>query len=183
MGKDSTSDILYILGLIGCIMVLVNTVIELQEWTLAASFVAADLLNRFLMGGGFVLVGVGFIGIYRDSGSYVPLLVTVMWPLGQVVSILASSLTSDPNYVYLGMLLIVFLLMGYSVYLFREPIGSFATLASIVFIGWAFGQLIIRFLDPTGTDLFNLQIYWSGQGIIFFIALVYFILAIRSGKS
>jgi len=164
-------------------MVLVNTVIELQEWALAASVVAPDLLNRFLAGGGFVLVGVGFIGLYRDFGSYVPLLVTIMWPLLQVVGLLTSPIVGSPNYVYVSMILIVFLLMGYSVYLFREPIGSFAMLASIVFIVWAFGQLAITFLGMTWTDLFSAQIYWSGQAIVFFIALVYFILAMRSEVS
>lgn len=141
------------------------------------------MIDRLLMSGGYVLVGVAFIALYRDFGSYIPLLVTIMWPLLQVVGLSVAPVLGTPNLVNMSMYLITFLLMGYSVYLFREPIGAFATLASIIFIIWGFGQFVVKSLhlgvsDPT-LDLVN----WAGFALVFFIALVYFILAMRSESS
>lgn len=183
MGKDSTSNILYILGIIGVLMVIVVTAYNLMFLeTLIAE--GPTMINRLTLGGGFVLVGVGFIGLYRDYQSYIPLLVPIMWVLLQVIGLAINPLFGGGrNYVTMAMYTITFLLMGYSVYLFREPIGSFATLASIIFIIWGFGVFAVRAMDMTLTDTLIFTIDLIGFLIVFVIALFYFILLWRSESS
>ncbi|MFW9816852.1 MAG: hypothetical protein ACFFEW_13050 [Candidatus Thorarchaeota archaeon] len=183
MGKDSTSNILYILGIIGAIMVIIDVAYGLMfiDTILAEG---PSLIGRFLTGGGYVLVGVGFIGLYRDHQSYIPLTVPIMWVLVQVIGMAIGPLFGGGrNYVTMAMYTVTFLLMGYSVYLFREPIGSFATLASIIFIIWAFGLFAVRAMDLTMTDPLIFMIDWSGFLVVFVIALIYFILLWRSESS
>jgi len=169
MGKDSISNILYILGIIGCIMVMANFIYYLA--------LGLPVAFTILMVGGYILIAVAFIGFYRDFENYFPLLVTIMWIL-MAFQPWAYWLGAQ-NLVSMGGYTIVFLLMGYSVYLFREPFGSFATLASIIFIIWGFVQFVLKYLGGWSDPLLS-AILATGFAFIYFIALIYFYLAMRN---
>ena len=175
MGKDSTSNILYILGIIGSIMVVVNMIIHL------AISLDVTLLNRGLLAGGYILVGVAFIALYRDFDNYIPLLVTIIWILQSFQPWVALFSLGTPNLVSMSMYLLVYLLMGYCIYLFREPIGSVATLVSILLIIWAFVQFAMRCIWLfVGFDSLLQLLGLVGMGIAFFFVLIYFYFALRS---
>lgn len=175
MGKDSTSNILYILGIIGSIMLVVNMIIHL------AISLDVTLINQGLMAGGYILVGVAFIALYRDFKNYIPLLVTIIWILMSFQPWVALFALGTPNLVSMSMYLLLFLLMGYCIYLFREPIESVATLVSIILIIWAFVQFGIRYLLLVGgLDPLLQQIWLALGGIVFFFTLIYFYFALRS---
>ncbi|MFW9807709.1 MAG: hypothetical protein ACFFFK_13365 [Candidatus Thorarchaeota archaeon] len=175
MGKDSTSNYLYILGIIGSIMIVVNSIIHL------AISLEVTLLNRFLFAGGYILVGLAFIALYRDFDNYIPLLVTILWILMSFQPWVVLFALGNPNLVSMSMYLILFLLMGYCIYLFREPIGSFATLVGIIVLIWALVQFGIRYIVLMGgLDTLLQQIWLALWGVVFFFVLIYFYFALRS---
>lgn len=193
MGKDTTSNVLYALGAIGSILLVIVAAYSLSthffvlpDYTFMLSWVNVLAL---------ILVGLAFLGIYRDIESFIPILTIIFFLIPAIISalgllnILGPLILTLPDPVTAELALIwatwiiwiiAFLLAGYSVWMTREQIGGFATIAGIIFMIWGFIRFALRFLDyGLGPSIYD-QLWFVGTIIIYLIACVYFILAIRS---
>ncbi|MFX0056149.1 MAG: hypothetical protein ACFFAX_10060 [Promethearchaeota archaeon] len=177
MSKDSTNNVLYLLGVIGSIMGFINGI-----YYIFFGEVVPGGIDRLLMGGGFVLIGIALLGIYRTYGSYIAVLATLWSFIYQIVgTILFGILGVNVINWILGA--IFAFLIGYSFYLTRDKIGIYATVSGIFFIIWAFVNVVLKYLnfeatgDPNGFS--NISII----AIVMAISAIYFILAMRSDES
>ena len=192
MGKDSTSNVLYALGVIGSILYAI-----IAAYYLATHFIVLPDYSSFtewVVFLGLILFALAFVGIYRDIDSFVPIiamiffLIAAMFSALVLLNILGPFLLTlpDPVAAELAILwalriiyMIAFLFAGLSAWKTQEQIGGFAKVTAIILMIWGFIRLVLRHLDyglgPTVYD----QLMFAGSVIIFLIASIYFILMIR----
>ncbi|MHA2002902.1 MAG: hypothetical protein ACW975_02395 [Candidatus Thorarchaeota archaeon] len=192
MSKDTTSNVLYVLGVIGSILIVI-----IAAYYLAAQFIVLPEYSYFtewVVHIGLILLALAFLGIYRDIDSSVPILAMISFLTAAIISALAllnmfgSFFLSqpDPVAVELALLwalqiiyLIAFILAGLSVWKTQEQIGGSAKVIAIIFMIWGFIRLVLRFLDyGLGPTIYD-QLMFAGPIIVYLVAGIYFILMIR----
>ncbi|MFW9787414.1 MAG: hypothetical protein ACFFE2_08410 [Candidatus Thorarchaeota archaeon] len=187
MGKDRTSNILYGLGIIGGIMFLIG-----GAYILISGFVWAGTellpIDRVLMASGSIIASFAYLGIYRDTESYIPIIPFLFFNLYQIIGMLLQPYLHlgyfTPAYlVNWSIMLIAFGFAGYSFYMTREKVGVVALIAGILFIIWAFLRIGVGYGVAVTEDLFFYQLRSVAETILGIVKLVYFILAIRTGPS
>jgi hypothetical protein len=192
VSKDTTSNVLYVLGVIGSILIVI-----IAAYYLAAQFIVLPEYSYFtewVVHIGLILLALAFLGIYRDIDSSVPILAMISFLTAAIISALAllnmfgSFFLSqpDPVAVELALLwalqiiyLIAFILAGLSVWKTQEQIGGSAKVIAIIFMIWGFIRLVLRFLDyGLGPTIYD-QLMFAGPIIVYLVAGIYFILMIR----
>jgi hypothetical protein len=138
----------------------------------------------------FVLVGVGFLGLWRKSGNFVSLFTVILLLLQAVVKDLLYYLWEiDPvawpfgpmslmqTTILSAVVVVAWLFAAFSVWMEREGLGPIALVAVLIFVIWAtfnaaFGILLpIDFGDlPLDLDTWLLIINYVLAGILFLIA-------------
>ncbi|MFW9968151.1 MAG: hypothetical protein ACFFEA_13430 [Candidatus Thorarchaeota archaeon] len=177
MSKDSTNNVLYLLGVVGSIMAFINGI-----YYIAFGEVVPGGIDRLLMGGGFLLIGIALLGIYRTYGSYIAILAMLWSILYQIIgTILFGILGVNVINWILGA--IFSFLVGYSFYLTRDKIGIYATVSGIFFIIWGFVNMVLKYLNFEATGDPNALNNIAIIPIAMAISAIYFILAIRSDES
>ncbi|MFW9864360.1 MAG: hypothetical protein ACFFEX_18065 [Candidatus Thorarchaeota archaeon] len=177
MGKDSTNNVLYLLGAIGSIMGLASGIYYIAFGTLVPGGI-----DRLLLGGGFILIGISLLGIYRTSGSYIAIIAMLWSILYQIIGTIIFGILGYNIFNWILPSIYLFLI-GYIFYLTRDKIGIYATISGISFIIWSFANTVLKYLNFEATGdpnaLNNMVIITIGM----LIAAIYFILAIRSDES
>lgn len=182
MGKDSTNNILFLLGAIGSILV-----VGIASYYLATHYgVPSDFayytewINVFAN----ILAALAIFAIYRETENYIPLIaailafVQVITAILLILGILVGGL--ELTWMIWIIALITTLLIGFSFWITRDEIGSFAAIAGIIFMIWAFVRLVIRYLDyGLGPTIYD-QLWFAGTIVTALVAAIYFILAYRS---
>ena len=193
MGKDSTSNVLYILGALGSILLVIIAAYYLSThfFTLPDYTFITGWVNVLAV----ILVAFAFLGIYRDFGSIVPIIAMIFFLISQIIPTLAllnilgpfiltlpDPVTAELALIWASYIIwiIAFLLAGFSVYMSRGEVGGVATIAGIIFMIWGFIRFVLRYLDlGLGPSIYD-QLWFAGVIIIYIIAFVYFLLAMRS---
>jgi hypothetical protein len=182
----SENKAMFIVGAIGGFIVAVNT---LGGPNLYRNVVEVFLGVEALA---FILVAVGFLGLWKKSGNFVPLVAVVFlllqavvkdllyylweidpiaWPFGPISPIQTTVLSS--------VIVVAWLFAALSVWMEREGFGPFALVAVLVFVIWAifnaaFGLLLpIDFGDlPLDLDTWLGIINYAVAGIFFLAAAI-----------
>jgi hypothetical protein len=116
---------------------------------------------------------------------FIPAIITVLGLLnilGPLLLSLPDPVTAELIIIWVMWILwiVAFLLAGISVWKTRDQIGGFATITAIIFMVWGFIRFVLRFLDyGLGPSIYD-QLWFAGTFIIYLLALIYFILAIRN---
>lgn len=192
MGKDSTSNVLYALGAIACLVLAL-----IFAYNLAGEFLAlppVDLLNWGIILG-IMLLAIALIGIYRDTGSKIPFIPLILLLILQILAILIQLDLLFPvllafldmgtaimlvTWLFRIFYLFAYLLIGYSIWMTRDKVGIMATLAGIIFMIWGFLHVILQYLADGGAVLIWLELWMAGITIVYLLGFIYFIMAIRS---
>jgi hypothetical protein len=175
---------MFIVGAIGGFIVAVNT--------LGGPNLYRNIIEVFLgvEALAFILVGVGFIGLWKKSGNFVPLVAVlflflqaavkdllyylwevdpIAWPFGPI-SLMQTTILS-------AVIVVAWLFAALSIWMEREGFGPFALVAVLVFVIWAifnatFGILLpIDFGDlPLDLDTWLWIINYAVVGIFFLVA-------------
>jgi len=177
---------MFIVGAIGGFIVAVNTLGGPNLYrNIIEIFLGVEVLA-------FVLVGVGFLGLWRKSGKFVPLVTVIFLLLQAVVKDLLYYLWEiDPiawpfgpislmqTTVLSAVIAFAWLLAALSVWMEREGHGPIALIAVLVFVIWAtfnaaFGLLLpIDFGDlPLDLDTWLWIINYAVVGIFFLVAAI-----------
>ncbi|MFX1606129.1 MAG: hypothetical protein ACFFDD_09490 [Promethearchaeota archaeon] len=187
MGKDRTSNILYGVGIVGGIMGLLG-----GAYILIGGIVwhGTELVpfDRVLLAVGGVLGSIAYLGLYRDTGSYIPIIPFLFSNLYQIIGLLLLQ-----PYIHLGYFTPAYLVLwsftllsfgcaGYSFYMTRDEIGMVALIAGILFIIWAFLRIGVAYVIAETEDLFFYQLRAVGDTILTIASLAYFTLALRTGQ-
>ena len=139
MGKDSTNNILFLLGALSSILV-----IGIATYYLATHYMVlpdytpiTNCINVF----GNILAALAIFAIYRETKNYIPLIAVILVFIQviisslQILGILVGGI--ELTWAIWITALITTLLIGYSFWMTREQIGSFAAITGIVFMIWA----------------------------------------------
>ncbi|MFX0044511.1 MAG: hypothetical protein ACFE8Z_01565 [Candidatus Hermodarchaeota archaeon] len=139
----------------------------------------------------YILVAIGFLGLWRKSGNIVPLLVAVFLFLqGTVQNLLFYVWYLNPiAYPDLGpdmllqttilpvIILVAWLLAGAAAWTLSEEFSRFAMIAALVFIVWALFKVIYDLILPTGWPP---EIEWLLRIINYLVVGLYFLDAART---
>ncbi|MFW9894064.1 MAG: hypothetical protein ACFFFO_17805 [Candidatus Thorarchaeota archaeon] len=193
MGKDRTSNILYGLGVVGGIMALLG-----GAYILISGIVwhGTELvpIDRVLLAVGAVLASFAFLGLYRDTGSYLAIIPFLCSNLYQIIGMQLQPYLHQgyftPAYLIIwSFILLSFGVGGYVVYMTREDIGMVALIAGILSIIWAFLRIGVAYMiivgesmETTDIALFYFQLRAIGDTIVNVFVLAYFYLAMRAGQ-
>jgi hypothetical protein len=182
MSQDTTSNVWYILGVIGSVLYVIAAAYLLAThfMTLPDYILIMDWVANF----GLILFALAFVGIYRDIDNFIPIFALIFFLIVAIIAalvrlgILVAELV--PFWAIWIILIVAFLLAGFSVWKTQDQIGGFAKITAIIFIIWGFIQAVLRFLDyGLGPSIYD-QLLFAGTIIIYLIAFIYFIRAIRS---
>ncbi len=192
MGKDSLNNGLFALGAIGSLLVVLVFAFNLYSFLFALPPVTLiDWITILAL----ILVAIAIIAFYRETGKAVPLIAVILLLVLQILVILLQLnilfpllLTIlDPStanlyltWIFRIFYLIIFLVIGYSIWITRDEIGVIATLSGIIFMIWGVLYLILGFLADVLPSSIWTQLRMAGLIIVYLFAFIYFIKALRS---
>ncbi|MFX1300026.1 MAG: hypothetical protein ACFFAL_00775 [Promethearchaeota archaeon] len=192
MGNDSTSNALYAIGAIGSLIIAITFAYTLAIILISLPYVA---IFEWVLILAVIFVAISMIAIYRDVGSKIPLvplivlivleILATLMIFGLLFPILTTFLdyaTADLliNWLFWILYLIAYVLMGYSIWMTRDQIGVMASISGVLFMIWGVVNLVLNYMTfgfpPSLLD----QIWLAGITIVYLVAFIYFIKAIRS---
>jgi hypothetical protein len=192
MGNDSTSNALYAIGAIGSIIIAI-----IFAYTLAVIliFLPSVAVLDWVLILAVIFVALSMIAIYRDIGSKIPLVPLIVLIILEILAtlILLNILfpflttfldlaTADllVNWLFWILYLVAYVLIGYSIWMTRDQVGGIATISGIIFMIWGVANLLLNFISfGLPPSIWN-QIWLAGITIVYLLAFIYFIKAIRS---
>ena len=192
MGKDSLNNGLFALGAIGSLLVVIVFAFNLYSLLFALS---TDPIIDWITILALILVAIAIIALYRETGSKLSLIAVILLLILQILVILLqlnilfplllTILDPSTANLYLSWIfwifyLIIFLVIGYSIWMTRDKIGIIATLTGIIFIIWGILYLIIGFLGYGLPASIWTQLRFTGLIIAYLFAFIYFLKALRS---
>ncbi|MFW9804472.1 MAG: hypothetical protein ACFFFC_17575 [Candidatus Thorarchaeota archaeon] len=142
---------------------------------------------RVFMALGLILTSIGFLGIYRETGSYMPIIPFIFFNLYQIIGALVSPFLHlgyfTPAYlVTWSIICIAYGFAGCSFYMTRGWIGGIAIIASILAVIWAFSRIVVAYGTVVTDDLLFHHLRTIGESIVITSVLIYFIIAMRTRK-
>ena len=149
---------LFILGAIGGFIIAIMYIPGALGWTFAD--VPWDQLQWFLFCTlAFILVSIGFLGLWRKSGNVIPLVSAIFIFLEAITYYLLFYLwLVDPlswptpaslDTIVTIILGIAWLTAGVSAWILREEFSPFAIVATLVFVAFAAVYLVVGLLFPS----------------------------------
>jgi hypothetical protein len=192
MGKDSLNNVLFALGVIGCLILAILFSYNIYLLLYALPYL---LILDWVAVLALVLVALALIALYRETGSFLPLIAMILL---LILQLLVTLLLLDILFpllltvwdmatanLYLSWLfwifyLVIYLLIGYSFWLTRDDIGIIATLAGIIFMIWGILNLVLQFLTYGALPSILNQIWSVGVALVYFFGFLYFIMALRN---
>jgi hypothetical protein len=193
MGKDSTNNVLFVLGAIGSLLLII-----IGAYSLATHYMIlpdyTDIFNWLNLLAIFLVV-LAILAVYRELGGIIPILAMILFLIQAILSLLGllnilypfilslpDPVTAELAFIWATWIiwLLGFLLLGLSVWWRRDDVGGIATIAGILFMIWGVVRLILRFLDyGMGASIYD-QMWFVGTIIIYLLAMIYFIMEMRS---
>jgi hypothetical protein len=191
MGKDSINNVLFALGAIGCLILVILFGYNLYSLLFAAPFLPIlDWVAVLAL----VFVALAIVALYRETGSFIPLIAMILLLVLQILvalllldilfPLLLTVLDFATANLYLSWLfwifyLIIYLILGYSIWMTRDEIGITATLAGILFMIWGFLNLVLQFLTYGLPPSILNQVWLVGVVLVYLFGFIYFIMALR----
>ena len=191
MGKDTTNNVLFALGAIGSLLIVIVFAINLYSLLVAPLSVPfIDWITILAL----ILVAIAIIGIYRETGRKIPLIAVILLLILQLLVILLQlnilfpllltfldAATADLylTWIFWIFYLIIYLVIGVSIWITRDEIGFIATITGIIFMIWSVLYLIFGFLGYGSPLSLWTQLRFAGLIIVYLLAFIYFIQALR----
>ncbi|MFX1317831.1 MAG: hypothetical protein ACFE9D_10015 [Promethearchaeota archaeon] len=191
MGKDSTNNVLFALGAIGSLLVVIVFAFNLYSLLFAVPSVPILEWVTILA---LILVAIAIIGISRETGRKIPLIAVILLLILQLLVILlefnilfpllltfldAATANLYLSWIFWIFYLIIFLVIGFSIWITRDEIGIIATITGIIFMIWSVLYLIIGFLGYESPLPIWTQLRFAGLIIVYLLAFIYFVQALR----
>ncbi len=192
MGKDSISNSLFALAALGSLLVVIVFAFNWYSFLFALPSIAIiDWITILAL----IFVAIGIIALYRETGSKIPLIAVILLLILQILVILlqlgilfpllltildASTANLYLSWIFWIFYLIIFLVIGYSIWMTRDEIGIIATLTGIIFMIWGVLYLLVGFLGYGQPVSIWTQIRFAGLIIAYLLAFIYFLKALRS---
>lgn len=191
MGKDSTNNVLFALGAIGSLLVVIVFAFNLYSLLFAVPSVPILEWVTILA---LILVAIAIIGISRETGRKIPLIAVILLLILQLLVILlefnilfpllltfldAATANLYLSWIFWIFYLIIFLVIGFSIWITRDEIGIIATITGIIFMIWSVLYLIIGFLGYESPLPIWTQLRFAGLIVVYLLAFIYFVQALR----
>ncbi len=192
MGKDSTNNILFVLAALGSLLVVI---VFAFNWYSLLFALPPNALIDWITVLALIFVAIGIIALYRETGSMIPLIavillfilqiIVILLQLGILFPLLLTILDPSTANLYLTWMfwifyLVIFLAIGYSIWMTRDEIGIIATLTGIIFMIWGVLYLLVGFLGYGQPVSIWTQIRFAGLILAYLCAFIYFLKALRS---
>ncbi|MFW9889368.1 MAG: hypothetical protein ACFFER_14365 [Candidatus Thorarchaeota archaeon] len=144
-------------------------------------------ITRVFLALGLILTSFGFLGIFRETGSYIPIIPFIFFNLYQIIGTLLSPFLHlgyfTPAYlVTWSIMFIAYGFAGYSFQMTHDRIGGIATTAAILTVIWAFLRIAAAYETVVTDDLLFHHLRAIGESIVMASVLIYFIIAMRIRK-
>ncbi len=191
MGKDTLNNVLFALGAIGC---LILSILFFYNVYLLIYALPPVLILDWVAVLALVFLVLAIFGLYRETGNFLPLIAAILLLVLQILvalilldilfPLLLTVLDFATANLYLSWLfwifyLIIYVVLGYTIWLTRDDIGLIAMITGILFMIWGFVNLIIQFMNYGLPPSIWIQAWSMGVAIVYLFGFLYFVIALR----